>query len=478
MNTKGTVVAGFLFSLTTLAFFSVGEGFAQAEASQPLSATAVNLIFVVSPDLDYGASDVQPQTANLTGQGLGRSLLLGQYLKQKVLGAKNVTGITTLEPMTHLQTANQYPDMAAMTYAEQFAMLNQFTLPQPDSTRPSTKKPETANSFPINQSPTLAAVGTQPFVGCGLQFANTNANVALVTGILQSGKPGFYVFVAPWETTKALMAALNRSQGYDLPIPTSYPGLDKILAISVVPKGSATLVTYDAKLKPADGYPKLPQKLPKAACPGPHTTPPRFHISLSGTLAPAGINRNQTTYLIRHAEAHPTQGWDDGNYVAAGQWRAIGLPHVLSGKIRPTQVYSIDPAQMMPRTDFSYVRPSLTVAPYATANGLPYRLISSIKIFDPGSGQKTSQFLFFEGTFSNQTILMAWEHEHIPHIVSALLKTYAPADGGVPQVPSWPSSDYDTIWTVTIDAEANLTVNNDLCEGIDSAKLPSTAPIF
>ena len=44
--------------------------------------------------------------------------------------------------------------------------------------------------------------------------------------------------------------------------------------------------------------------------------------------------------------------------------------------------------------------------------------------------------------------------------------------------PAWPIADYDTIWTVTLDAQGNLTVNNDLCEGIDTTKLPVTAPQF
>jgi hypothetical protein len=43
---------------------------------------------------------------------------------------------------------------------------------------------------------------------------------------------------------------------------------------------------------------------------------------------------------------------------------------------------------------------------------------------------------------------------------------------------SWPQSDYDTIWTVTLDAKGNVTVNNALCEGIDSSKLPAAAPLF
>ena len=93
----------------------------------PLSPSNVNLIFVVSPDLAYhGDGDINSATANLTNRGLQRSLLMATYLKQQVLGGSNVTAIYALQPMTHLQTANNYPDMAALGYIEQFALLNQF----------------------------------------------------------------------------------------------------------------------------------------------------------------------------------------------------------------------------------------------------------------------------------------------------------------------------------------------------------------
>jgi hypothetical protein len=112
----------------------------------PLSDDNVNLIFVVSPDLAYQTpGDINPDTANLTPQGLQRSLLLATYLKQQVLGAKNVTAIYTLAPMTHLQTANKYPDMTAIGYIQQFALLNQYTLPVDKS-----GLTYTANSFPLH----------------------------------------------------------------------------------------------------------------------------------------------------------------------------------------------------------------------------------------------------------------------------------------------------------------------------------------
>src|SRR5271166_1378948 len=47
----------------------------------------INLIFVVSEDLAYQSSgDVNPNTANLTSQGLERSLLTGTFLHQ-IVGA-------------------------------------------------------------------------------------------------------------------------------------------------------------------------------------------------------------------------------------------------------------------------------------------------------------------------------------------------------------------------------------------------------
>jgi hypothetical protein len=205
---------------------------------------------------------------------------------------------------------------------------------------------------------------------------------------------------------------------------------------------------------------------------------------VDGAKIPAGSNTNETVYLIRHAEAHPWKGWDNGNFVAAGQWRALALPNALRGKISPTEVYSIDPAQIYPgayvtagNSNFSYVRPALTVEPYAIANNLPFYLVSDFEIFDQKSPQMTSNKFFSGGAFTNKTILLAWEHEHYPPTVAALLASYFPANHAL-TAPAWPDDDYDTIWTVTLDAKGNLTVDNALCEGIDSKMLAATAPLY
>jgi hypothetical protein len=116
----------------------------------------------------------------------------------------------------------------------------------------------------------------------------------------------------------------------------------------------------------------------------------------------------------------------------------------------------------------------LTVEPYAIANNLPYNLVSNIEIFAPDSPKQTSDFFFTGGQFSDQTVLVGWEHDHIPPIVDALLKSY----GSTQTAPAWPDGDYDSIWTVKLDSAGNLSVDNSLCEGINSATLPAKAPQF
>jgi len=447
-------------------------------AEAPLSPDNLNLIFVASEDLAYHASgDVSSSTANLTGKGLQRSLLMASFLQQDVLGMQNVTSIYALQPMTHLQTASSYPDMAALETIQQFAMLNQISLPA-DSEGVDAL---TANSYPLNASYGLDSPSdvATPFPFClecqGLDFSDTGGdNEELVGNILGLKVPGFYVFSAPWETVSNLLTNIDQENEYKLALPSSYKGPNYIYAISVTPSGSASLVTYNSNVTPPETYPTLPSPgIATSAC----SAQQPFTITAAGGIS-KGMNTGETVYMVRHADAHPQGYWEDGNYVAAGQWRALDLPNALSGKISPTQVYSIDPSQVIPdpatHSYWSYVRPSLTVEPYAIAKGLPYHLVPTIELIDPDAAQQTSDFFFKNPTFSGQTVLLGWEHNHIPPTIDALLASYS----STKTAPSWPSDDYDSIWTVTIDAKGNLTVDNALCEGIDSAQLPATPPRF
>jgi hypothetical protein len=464
----------------------------------PLSASNLNLIFVASEDLAYNdAGDVNPRTGNLTSRGLQRSLRLASFLQQSVLGGQNVSAIYSLIPTTHPQTANRYPDMAGLLAMQQFAMLNQISLSyQADG-------PLAAHSYPINVSYSPARLPdgvATPLLNCpwlepggayscqGLDFRDLDGdNEALVQAVLQQGAPGFYVFSAPWHTISRLMMNINQIRRYGVTVPSQYAGPNAIYALAIAPMGAASLVTYDSAVDPPPAYPTLPPGgIVEAAC-LPETSKSTFHVTVTGgvngAVVPAGINTNETVYFVRHAEAHPAQWWEDGNYVGAGQWRALAIPQALRGKIHPGVVYSIDPAQATPGSEsavgdyYSYVRTDLTVLPYAIANSLPYKLATSFELAaqnPPAPATEAANFFFYGGELSGKAALVGWEHDHIPPTVNALLAAY---HGGA-SVPLWPDDDYDTVWTVKLDAGGNVSVDNLTCEGISSPSLPATPPQF
>jgi len=490
-------------------------GSSDSDVPAPLSGQNTNLVFVLSPDLTYSApGDVSPTTANLTNQGLNRSLKMAGYLKTQVMGNQNVTGIYAIAPMTHLQTANNLPDMAAMGAIQQFAMLNQFTQPLFGSATTAT----TANSFPLNVSYAASAVlpteVVTPYLACpscqGLDYSNSGgANDALLSGLVNAKASGFHVFSAPWGTTSAMLTNLNKLFGASLKLPTAYAGPNQVYAVSITPSGSASLTTFDAQLSPAASAPVLPAALAQTACTAqPHkfsftlTAGQPYSQTLDGVTStgsvpavlPAGINTLQTVYMIRHAEAHPSSSFENGNFVAPGQWRALGLADALRGKISPDMVVSIDPAQAIPSGGslaspyrYSYVRTTMTAEPYAIANNLPFYLVSGFSLMDvnfadlqaSASVIKTNDYFFAGGAYVGKKVLLAWEHDHFPPTLNELLKRYFP-NGGQPSIDNsfWPGTDYDTVWTVKLDAQGNLTADNALCEGIDSTKLSLTAPQF
>ena len=494
-----------LFVVVTLLTACGGDG--SSDPSPAPSADNVNLVFVVTPDLaNSTAGDINTDTANLTSQGLQRSLMMATYLKEQVLGGNNVSKIYTISPMSHRQTTNEYPDMAAIGFIQQFAMLNETT-----GGVDSEGTTYTANNVPINVSyagdaalPSDVAT-PEPFItdwpaycpDCsGLDFGNAGGiNDTLAVSIIDGKKPGYYVFSAPWETVSSMLTNINDTYGYDLILPDAYEGTNYVYALSIPATGKPSLITYNSNLNPPASYPTLSAEVPSTACT--HELQPYYRLTLyngmSGVTIPADINTNSRIYIVRHAEAHPdpTYGFDDGNYVAAGQWRALALAAALRGQIAPSEVYSIDPAAVWyvnpynPSLPVSYVRPALTVLPYAIANNLPYYLAAKLSLGNPYNptqldvAENTRDFFFTNGTFSNKTILVAWESGHIKPFLNELIKSYGiPADSPLLLDVAWPSADYDTIWTVTLDAQGSLTIDNELCEGIDSANLPATAPQF
>jgi len=477
-------------SIASLALATGCNSTAPAPKPSPLPASNVNLVFVVSEDLTNNAvGDVNPVTASLTDQGLRRALAMATFLRQSVMGGNNVNGIYALEPTTHLQTASSYPDMNALMAVQQFAMLNQITL----SSDLSGGSPYTGQNVPIYTSyasgavPSGVAVPSQFFPSCqGLDFNDTNGNnETLINGIIAANTPGFYVFSAPWATISSTLAKLNTLHNYNLASPINYVSPNYIYAISITPAGIPHLITYDSGVSPPAVYPTLdPSGFERTACTTP--TPATLTITggVNGAVIPDGINKNETVYFVRHAEAHPHNYWSDNNYVGAGQWRALALPDVLLNKISPDQVWSMDPAQSSAGTvsttggsQWSSVAPALTVQPFAINNNLPYNLVSAIDVSASNAAQLISNFFFTGDNFSNHKLLVGWTYTQNPQIVTALIKSYFP-NGGAPTAPTWSPMDYDSLWVITIDARGNLTADFSQCEGIKSSTLPEIPPMF
>ncbi|HEX7505902.1 MAG TPA: hypothetical protein VF550_03965, partial [Polyangia bacterium] len=190
----------------------------------------------------------------------------------------------------------------------------------------------------------------------------------------------------------------------------------------------------------------------------------------------------------------------DGNLVYPGLVRARYLPVALEGKIMlPDFVYAVDPAQYIPggvdssnpsNHLYSYIRTSQTVALYAIANGIPFYVATSFQWGGLTNEEEedveedavvvaaAAKFFFTGGQFSHKTLLICWEHYHIPLVAQALVDTYFAA-GESPQVPppaAWLGSDYDTIWTFVLDSSGHLTLSNATVEGIRSDSLPLMPP--
>ena len=473
-----------------------------SEVQQPQT----RLVFVVSSDIAHNVGDINASTANLSNQGLQRALLLASYLRTTLLGGTNVDGIYALEPSTRLQTANSYPDLVPLEIIEQFALLNQYS--ERTSLPTAAVEDTVANSFPINLSYTreslpagaatpqfFAPIGENEFQG--IDFADAGGSNEILIDRLVAGKQGgLYVLALPFETLQSLLGRVKSSHAYAYDVPASWQGPNVVYMLTLLPHDQATLTAHDANLSPGTGYPTLTQTYQSA----PNQQAPTVVLdtaTIGGSSVPAGMNTNQTVYFVRHAEAHPVQTYEDGNMVLQGDWRALFLPAALAGKIkRPDRIYSCDPSFPTPGAPasgngtvgfYSYVRVSQTVAPYAIANGIPFYVPTSFPcVWMPTGGatdlqcvQSTVDYFFTGHQFDNKTLLVSWEHDHIVEIGQNIMARYFVSNpSNAPHMPAWASSDYDTVWAFSLDGNGQLTFTNQICEGIDSASLPTTPPTF
>ncbi|MBY0243996.1 MAG: hypothetical protein K2Q03_00930 [Sphingobacteriaceae bacterium] len=417
-----------LIGLVITACNNGGNTSTSPQASIPqLNQNAINFIFVQS-------FESNSKFNNLSVQGFNHSLLFGQLLNQ--ITAAKITGIYALDPGSDV--VNGYPNMAAIQSIENYAVLNGRGI---------------TDTLPNNAD----AIGS------------------LIYNILSNSSTGAtngnYILALPAATINATLNGLSS-------VPNLYfnyqPLTDsnQYAILSIANMANVTMNTYNDGITPSNNYPQL--KLTTGA----QCLESSVIIHSTGT-PPANINTNETVYFVRHVEAHPGNNFDNGNYVCQGQWRAIGANSILLGIMgsMPDYIYSSSPADIYwtPTFPYTYVRPSLTINPFTIQYNQPLNLVESSQ-FIWNNYESMAQYFFTGNTFSNKTMLIAWEHDTIDNMVKYLFTNIynqaLPAN-----LPTWSSTDYDTVWKLQTDSRGNLTFSNT-CEGIADQTLPLSCPLF
>lgn len=129
--------------------------------------------------------------------------------------------------------------------------------------------------------------------------------------------------------------------------------------------------------------------------------------------------------IIRHAEKPK----DGDNLSCQGQNRALQLSSVLYQTIKLADYIYVPTVSDKKAT--KHGRMYQTVAPYA----IKYNL----KI-DSQYDEKSYEDLAKNVLKKNGTVLIAWSHQIIPQIGSAL---------GLRNLPEWPDEDFDSVWVIT-----------------------------
>jgi hypothetical protein len=435
----------------------------------PLDINRLNLIFLPS-------ADVAPATGLMTPRGLQRSLRLASRLATIMV---SVGDIHAIAPTTAAAPgADNVYDLSALESVEQLAL--EYAAPI-DASAPA----QCASPCP-SQGLDAADIGNP-------DGANERLVERIIATARRNGASGNHVFSLPITLINNLAGYINTAENYHLKMPRLEPGQQNtVYVISIDRANHATVRLYTFPVAPPPSYPQI--RLPQSgAC-----LQPRVSISTKamGLRPPAGINTSERVYLVRHAEAHPNNQFENGNYVCRGQWRALGAPTILYRKIIASNggrlpqhfaVYGPDPSFPVGLHRNSYVRAALTVNPFAIAYGLPMHLAKNVAWDERASQDGAAIHFFFlhsvadhaNSGFSDATLLLGWEHVNIDALVTSLLDNYyrPTGAGNATRLPRWNNNEYDTIWIITLDAKGNLTFTND-CEGLPSAALPASCPGF
>jgi hypothetical protein len=398
----------------------------------PLNANAWNLIFVQS-------FEPSAKTNNLSAQGFNHALLFGQRLNTITAGKHD-----KVKKILSFATDSNPQDMTALQSIEPYALLNSRSV-----------------------SHVLAGSGG---------VADYGSPAYYISNLLNNEPRGDYIIAMPAAMINNTLKSLGvKTSANDAITPGNY---NQYLVLSIQ-NGKTALTVYEDGLTPSTQFPYLELKPSTGySCPEKAAS---FSVSKPKS-SKYRFNTNQTIYFVRHVEAHPNKNFENGNYMCKGQWRAIGVTKVLNEKFggKVDNIFTTNPNNIIGCTaNCSYIRPSLTISPFAIQNAQPLKLAQ----FQWDDAPTLAASLFTSNTpysseaFNNATTLVAWEHGNIQKAVQYLIGAIYESPGSVKKIPAWAFTDYDTIWELKTDNEGNLTFSNS-CEGINTDSLPSTCPAF
>lgn len=180
----------------------------------------------------------------------------------------------------------------------------------------------------------------------------------------------------------------------------------------------------------------------------------------------------ETVVIFRHGEK-PAQGL--GQLTPQGLNRALALSVVLPQKFgRPDYLFAPDPREKVSDRGglFNYCRPLATMEPTAIRLGLPIQTPCGFKDIEELDDELSKP------QYANAMVFVAWEHLYAQRAAAALFKRF----GGDPsQIPSWPGTDYDSLYVIKIrraPGEAPAATFTHEHEGLDgqSTAMPTPAP--
>ena len=165
------------------------------------------------------------------------------------------------------------------------------------------------------------------------------------------------------------------------------------------------------------------------------------HKTLGGLAALLLFSQNalaqETLIFVRHGEKPAN---NSGQLTCKGLNRALALPDILLSRYgKPDFIFAAGPKE---NKAGSSLRALSTIMPTAVRVGLP------IGIQFHADDIAGLQQELLSDKYQNSRIFIAWEHKNLDKAVKNIV---AARGGDANSVPSWPGSDFDSVFVVTLD---------------------------